>query len=46
MPLLSIAENIFLGHEPAKMGVIDWDEAFRRTRELLAKVGLNEQPPR
>ena len=44
VPLLSIAENIFLGHEPAKMGVIDWDEAFRRTRELLAKVGLNEQP--
>ncbi|MEP6839619.1 MAG: multiple monosaccharide ABC transporter ATP-binding protein [Bradyrhizobium sp.] len=44
VPLLSIAENIFLGHEPAKMGIIDWDEAFRRTRELLAKVGLNEQP--
>jgi len=44
VPLLSIAENIFLGHEPATMGVIDWDEAFRRTRELLAKVGLNEPP--
>src|SRR3984893_6045157 len=44
VPLLSIAENIFLGHEPATMGVIDWDEAFRRTRELLAKVGLNEAP--
>jgi putative multiple sugar transport system ATP-binding protein len=44
VPLLSIAENIFLGHEPAAMGVIDWDEAFRRTRELLAKVGLNEAP--
>jgi putative multiple sugar transport system ATP-binding protein len=44
VPLLSIAENIFLGHEPAVMGIIDWDEAFRRTRELLAKVGLNEQP--
>jgi len=29
VPLLSIAENIFLGHEPAVMGVIDWDEAFR-----------------
>ena len=44
VPLLSIAENIFLGHEPATMGIIDWDEAFRRTRELLAKVGLNEPP--
>ena len=44
VPLLSIAENIFLGNEPAKFGVIDWDEAFRRTRELLAKVGLKESP--
>ena len=44
VPLLSIAENIFLGHEPATFGVIDWEAAFSRTRELLAKVGLNEQP--
>ena len=44
VPLLSISENIFLGHEPARMGIIDRDEAFRRTRELLAKVELNEPP--
>ena len=44
VPLLSIAENIFLGNEPATMGIIDWGVAFRRTRELLAKVGLNESP--
>jgi putative multiple sugar transport system ATP-binding protein len=44
VPLLSIAENIFLGNEPATMGVINWDVAFSRTRELLAKVGLNESP--
>ena len=44
VPLLSIAENMFLGNEPAKMGVIDWNEAFSRTRELLKKVGLNESP--
>ena len=44
VPLLSIAENIFLGHEPARAGVINWFEAFRRTKELLAKVGLNEHP--
>ena len=36
VPLLSIAENIFLGNEPAKMGVIDWSVAFNRTRELLS----------
>jgi putative multiple sugar transport system ATP-binding protein len=44
VPLLSIAENIFLGHETAKRGVIDWFEAFRRAAELLKKVGLKEHP--
>lgn len=44
VPLLSIAENIFLGHEPAKNGVINWFEAFKRTQELLQKVGLKENP--
>ena len=44
VPLLSIAENIFLGNETARFGVIDWDLAFRRTRELLATVGLDENP--
>lgn len=44
VPLLSIAENVFLGNEPARLGVIDWALAHRRTRELLAKVGLKESP--
>ena len=44
VPLLSIAENIFLGHETAKHGIINWYEAFGRTKELLAKVGLSENP--
>ena len=44
VPLLSIAENIFLGNEPATFGIIDWGAAFSRTRELLAKVGLKESP--
>ena len=44
VPLLSIAENIFLGHETAKHGIINWYEAFSRTKELLAKVGLSEHP--
>jgi putative multiple sugar transport system ATP-binding protein len=44
VPLLSIAENIFLGNEPARMGIIDWAEAFNRSRELLKKVGLAESP--
>ncbi len=44
VPLLSIAENLFLGNEPARRGVIDRGIAHRRTRELLAKVGLDESP--
>lgn len=44
VPLLSIAENIFLGNEQAKFGVIDWSVAFSRTKELLKTVGLNESP--
>ncbi|OQP87611.1 ABC transporter ATP-binding protein [Rhizobium rhizosphaerae] len=44
VPLLSIAENIFLGNEIASGGVIDWRQTFARTRELLSKVGLKEPP--
>ncbi|MFS2100644.1 multiple monosaccharide ABC transporter ATP-binding protein [Variovorax sp. Varisp85] len=44
VPLLSIAENIFLGNEIANGGVIDWFAAYAKTRELLAKVGLKELP--
>jgi len=44
VPLLSIAENIFLGNEPAHMGVIDWNASFLKTKALLQKVGLNESP--
>jgi putative multiple sugar transport system ATP-binding protein len=44
VPLLSIAENIFLGNERAHRGVIDWIDAYRQTQALLAKVGLKELP--
>jgi putative multiple sugar transport system ATP-binding protein len=44
VPLLSIAENIFLGNETATRGVINWPKAYARTRELLRMVGLNEPP--
>ncbi|NWJ26891.1 sugar ABC transporter ATP-binding protein GguA [Rhizobium sp. RM] len=44
VPLLSIAENIFLGNEVASSGVINWQTTFNRTRELLKKVGLKESP--
>ena len=44
VPMLSIAENFFLGNENAKLGVIDWNNNEKRTEALLRKVGLNEDP--
>ena len=44
VPLLSIAENIFLGNEQARGGVIDWTTSFVKTQALLKKVGLKESP--
>jgi putative multiple sugar transport system ATP-binding protein len=44
VPLLSITENIFLGNEQARHGIIDWALSYRKTQELLRKVGLNESP--
>ncbi|TQM94421.1 multiple monosaccharide ABC transporter ATP-binding protein [Roseinatronobacter monicus] len=44
VPLLSIAENLFLGNEITRNGCISWHETTQRTRELLAKVGLSDAP--
>ncbi len=44
VPLLSIAENLFLGNEVATRGVINWPRAFQKTEGWLSKVGLNEAP--
>lgn len=44
VPLLSIAENIFLGNERESRGVIDWAETYKRTEELLERVSLDESP--
>ena len=44
VPLLSIAENLFLGNEVAKHGIINWPQAYQKTEALLRKVGLVESP--
>ncbi|MDR1853147.1 MAG: ATP-binding cassette domain-containing protein [Propionibacteriaceae bacterium] len=44
IPFLSITENIFLGNEQAKHGVIDWNLADERAVTLLQRVGLHEHP--
>lgn len=44
IPYLSIAENIFLGNEQAKSGIVDWNATITHTKGLLKKVGLKEAP--
>lgn len=44
IPFLSIAENIFLGNERNKLGIVNWNETTKQTSELLKKVGLDESP--
>ncbi|HVF25781.1 MAG TPA: multiple monosaccharide ABC transporter ATP-binding protein [Anaerolineales bacterium] len=44
IPYLSIMENLFLGNERARNGIIDWNESISRTKELLDQVGLHESP--
>jgi D-xylose transport system ATP-binding protein len=41
---MSVAENIFLGREPRRWGVIRWEELYRRARQLLADVHLSIDP--
>ena len=43
-PLLSVAENVFLGNEQlAAKGVIDWTKTRQRAQEMLARVGLEHE---
>lgn len=44
IPELSIAENIFLGNEQTTRGAIDWVTTQSKAAELLARVGLTEDP--
>ena len=43
-PLLSVAENIFLGNEQTSVkGVVDWAVTRKKAEEVLAKVGLENE---
>lgn len=44
IPPLSIAENIFVGNEKGKKGLIDWTETRVKAREIMEVVGLHENP--
>ena len=45
VPLLSIAENIFLGNEPVAAGVIDWRDAYSAHRASSRSGSGSASPP-
>ncbi len=40
VPNLSVAENILLGRQPCRLGLIRWRTIRQRAREALARLGL------
>lgn len=41
---LTVAENIFLGREPNRFGVINWAEMYRKSSQLLKDLNLPLNP--
>ena len=44
LPDMSINDNVLLANEPNRFGVIDWNESFEKTRNLLERVSLPVGP--
>ena len=40
-PNLSVAENIFIGRQPMKRGVINWKDINKRARELMSRFHID-----
>jgi ribose transport system ATP-binding protein len=43
-PHLSVMENIVLGDEPSRGGIVQWSEVRERARRALAQVGRSDIP--
>lgn len=43
-PYMSIAENIFLGNEVRRFGLINWSKTEQEAKKLMARVGLDAKP--
>src|SRR5881394_2932245 len=41
---LSVAENVCLGHEPRRLGIINWEELYSRAQKLLDDLHLGIDP--
>ena len=40
VPLRSVTENVVMGYEPKQFGMVNWREANKRTREILARFKI------
>ena len=45
-PNLTVAENLFIGREPRKLGMIDWKSMNKRSKELLKSLDIEVEPTR
>ena len=43
-PNLTVAENLFIGREPRKLGMINWSEMNARSRKLLQSLDIEVTP--
>lgn len=41
---LTVAENIFLGREPGRFGIINWNELYSRAQKLLVDSNISVDP--
>ncbi|OQM47171.1 xylose ABC transporter ATP-binding protein [Anoxybacillus sp. UARK-01] len=41
---MTVGENLFLGREPKKFGIVQWDELYYEAEKWLKKVGLDIAP--
>jgi general nucleoside transport system ATP-binding protein len=44
IPVFTVAENVMLGHEPSRFGIIDMDSARRKVREISDRFGFDIDP--
>jgi ribose transport system ATP-binding protein len=45
IPDLTVAENVFLGHQPlTRLGIVDWARINRDARQMIASLGLDIDP--
>lgn len=45
-PNISVAENLFIGYEPKKFGMIDWKTMNKESKKLLESLNIDVEPTR